>query len=604
MTAQKLLLKFASQYPGLVILSALLGFSGAIFNGVSLALIVPVILGFLGQATDLGAMPPILRGLLSRLGEVDGENPYAALLGVILLAIALKNLMTYLATLTSGRLSQALTNAIRKEGVRLLLEVDLGFYTQHRTGDLINTLGTETARTAEAVRTAVQFFITAVTVLVFVGLLVAISWPLTLVSGGLLVGGAIANQTFIQRARQQGATLSAKSRDYSIAVLETLSGIRLVKATGSEPREYAQLSRLVEAREQADLSAQMTFAAVAPLNEMAGVLTVVAIVVVGRLLFAQQLTALSTVLLTYLLVLSRLLPLVSQLNTLRSRFAGSLPSVQIVHDFLSRLDKPFMASGSCEYSGLSHEIVFDRVSFQYPGHAEMALQEVTLRLPKGTTLALVGASGAGKSTLADLLPRFYDCTTGRITLDSIDLREFDVRSLRQAMGIVSQDTFLFNASVYDNVTYGCREVTPEAVTAALQQAHAEEFIVKLPQGLQTPLGDRGVMLSGGQRQRLAIARALLRDPDILILDEATSALDTVSERLVQLAIENLRRDRTTLVIAHRLSTIQQADQIAVLDKGRVVEVGTHQELLERGGSYAQLYTLQFSQPNPEAEQVR
>ncbi|MBD0263247.1 MAG: ATP-binding cassette domain-containing protein, partial [Tolypothrix sp. Co-bin9] len=222
------------------------------------------------------------------------------------------------------------------------------------------------------------------------------------------------------------------------------------------------------------------------------------------------------------------------------------------------------------------------------------LKDVDLYLPRGTTLALVGGSGAGKSTLADLLPRFYDPISGNITIDKIDLRDFNLTSLRKAMGIVSQDTFLFNDSVRNNIAYGKPEATEDEVIAAAQRANAYEFISKLPEGFETMIGDRGVMLSGGQRQRLAIARALLQNPEILILDEATSALDTVSERLVQAAIDDLSRDRTTLVIAHRLSTVQKADQIAVLDQGSVVEIGTHQELLSKNGYYSRLYSMQFS----------
>lgn len=374
-----------------------------------------------------------------------------------------------------------------------------------------------------------------------------------------------------------------------------LSGIRLVKATGSEEYEYQKLERLIHDREKADFNSQANSALIAPANEMAGLTVVIAILLLGRIFFKGQLETLSAVLLTYLLVLFRMLPFVGQLNNSRSSFANLAPSVSVVNDFLRREGKPFMPKGQVPYTGMAQGIRFEHLAFTYPGHDRQVLNQVDLWLPKGTTLALVGSSGAGKSTLGDLLPRFYAPTAGRILIDDRDLKDFEIRSLRQSMGIVSQDTFLFNDSVRNNLAYARIDATDDKIIEAAKRANAYEFIIKLPQGFDTLIGDRGVMLSGGQRQRLAIARALLRDPDILILDEATSALDTVSERLVQSAIEELSRDRTTLVIAHRLSTVQKADQIAVLDKGQVVEVGTHAELLKQGGLYAQLHAMQFSE---------
>jgi len=286
--------------------------------------------------------------------------------------------------------------------------------------------------------------------------------------------------------------------------------------------------------------------------------------------------------------------LISQLNSLRSGFANTSASVDIVAEFLTRQNKPFMSTGKILYQKLEREIQFHDICFSYPSSDKLVLRNVTLSLPRGTTLALVGGSGAGKSTMAYLLPRFYDPTSGYISLDGVDLRELDLNSLRKVMGIVSQDTFLFNDSVRNNIAYGRVEATDEEIIIAAKRANAYEFITKLAQGFETQIGDRGVMLSGGQRQRLAIARALLQNPDILVLDEATSALDSVSERLVQAALDELSRDRTTLVIAHRLSTIQNADQIAVLEQGTVVEVGKHEELLAKGGYYSRLYSMQFS----------
>jgi subfamily B ATP-binding cassette protein MsbA len=594
MSSNKLLLHFALRYPGWIVATVVLGFSGALFNGVSTMLIVPVVLGFLGQDVNLKGTPPVLQQAFSSFDHQAGDSRLLVMMGVVLLAILLKNITSYISTLSSSHLSRSLVNEIRKDGLKLLLEVDLDFYAKTKIGDLINRLGGEVGSTAAAIRIAIQMITTVITVLVFVALLLAISWQLTLASTFLLLLVSLANGYFVKRAKQFGQKLSDHSRDYSVAVLEMLSGMRLVKATGNEQQEYHKLETLIDAREKADFQSQANAALIGPVNEMAGILTVLAIVVLGRVFFAAELASLSTVLLTYLLILFRLLPFVGQLNGARGAFANMAPSVAVVNEFLRRDNKPFMPRGSHPYRSLETEIRFENLSFSYPGHDRQVLDRVNLSLPKGTTLALVGSSGAGKSTMADLLPRFYDPTQGRITIDDRDLRDFDIRSLRHAMGVVSQDTFLFNDSVRNNIAYACPNVTDDQIVDAAKRANAYEFIVNLPQGFNTLIGDRGVMLSGGQRQRLAIARALLRDPEILILDEATSALDTVSERLVQQAIDELSRDRTTLVIAHRLSTVQKAHQIAVLDKGRVAEIGTHTELLKKGGLYAQLYAMQFS----------
>jgi len=603
MSPNQLLIKYALRYPLWNFITIILGFSGALFNGVSTTLIVPVVLSFLGQDVVLNSGPPIIRRILGLFSGAPEQYRLLLMLGAILFAIALKNITGYINSLSAGHLARLLVNDLRKEGLRILLEVDLDFYTRIKIGDITNRIGNEVSRTARSVQIIFQLVSTVATILVFVGILLSISWQLTLVATGLLSLVNLSNQYWIHRSKEFGRTLTEIARVYSSRLLDILTGIRLIKAAGNEEKEYKQLENFILIREKAEFQSQANSAAIGPVNEMSGLLAVLAILFVGRTFFFQQLEAVSAVLLTYLFVLFRLLPVISQLNNARNAFANASASVESVTDFLRRDNKPFMQSGAAAYKKLEQGIRFENVSFAYPSRNSLVLKNVDLWVPRGTTLALVGASGAGKSTMADLLPRFYDPTEGRITIDNQDLREFNLQSLRRAMGIVSQDTFLFNDSVRNNIAYGKEGATDEDVIEAAKRSNAYEFIVQLPQGFDTPLGDRGVLLSGGQRQRLAIARALLRNPEILILDEATSALDTVSERLVQQAIDELSRDRTTLVIAHRLSTVQKAHQIAVMEKGSVVELGSHEELLKQGGYYARLCLMQFSEDTQEALKV-
>ncbi|MBP0019720.1 MAG: ABC transporter ATP-binding protein [Cyanobacteria bacterium SBLK] len=594
MTPRQLLFKFALRHPFLVILTILSGFSGAIFNGVSTALIVPLILGFLGQDNQLLKKgPAVLQKFLSFFDSFAGDWKYLAMLGSVLLAIILKNLTAYISAITTSYFSQYLTNVMRLEGLKLLLEVDLDYYSKTKVGDIVNFLNREIGRTVNAIKLSLQILTNSITILVFLWILLSLSWQLTLISTLLLGCLSLSNQHLIKKAKTYGRLVSQKSNAYSGKLLEILTGIRLIKTSSTEELEYQRITKIIREREQIELKAQANYAILNPINEVGGIVIVIAIVALGRYFFLDGLQSLSTILLIYLVTLFRLLPIIGKLNTHRSRFANAIPSAAIAASFLQRDDKPIMENGTRQFQSFTRGLRFENVAFAYPGHDESVLQDIDLWVPKGTTVALVGSSGAGKSTLVDLVPRYYDPVRGRITIDEIDLKDFQFRSLRRAMGVVAQDTFLFNNTVAYNIAYGKDEATEVEIIEAAKRACAYDFIMDLPQGFQTEIGDRGTLLSGGQRQRLAIARALLRDPQILILDEATSALDTISERLVQKAIDELCRDRTTLVIAHRLSTVRQADKIAVMDKGRIVEFGNHEELLALDGQYAKLYRMQF-----------
>ena len=594
MSKRRLLWGFARKYPALMFLSVVFGFTGALFAGVGTTLLVPVILRVVGQDALLKDGPPILQALFSPFNALPEEYQPIAMAGAVIVVIALKNLTGFLGLYTSSKLQRGLAADLRLSGCQMLLDVDLSYHARTRTGDITNKLGAESNRVASTISSMIKLFMKLLSITVFIVLLISISWQLTIIVALLLSTVVVLNQWFVTRARTLGQQLSVASRDYSRGLLDMLLGMALVRTSAMEKTELQKIKSFVQNLEDRQLMSQFNSAAVGPVTEIASITCLMSIVIISQFIF-KDIEALSAVLLTYLVILFRLLPQLSELNSLRSSVANTLPSVDIIEDFLSRTNKPFMRAGDRPFPDhLEQGIHFDNIRFAYEGADDLTLKGIELFLPKGTTLALVGGSGAGKSTLADLLPRFADPSGGKITVDGVDLRDFALGTVRRAMGIVSQDTFLFNTSVRENIAYGTAGATEEELYDAARRANALEFIEQLPRGFDTPIGDRGVMLSGAQRQRLAIARALISKPTILILDEATSALDTVSERLVQEAIENLSRDRTTLVIAHRLSTIQNADQIAVMEKGKVIEVGSHGQLLAKNGHYAKLYRMQFA----------
>ncbi|WP_375340116.1 ABC transporter ATP-binding protein [Okeania sp. KiyG1] len=588
------MLRFIRRYPFHIIGNIILGFAGGLFNGVNTALIVPILLQISGQEIELKGSPPIIQFLLSPFDGVPEKYRLVVMLLAVILTIVLKNLTTYLKSLLSVAFTRSLTNSIKSEMFQTLMDSDLDFFTKVKVGDLTKRLGSDTAQCTQTINAYINLVTQSITILLFVSILISISWQLTLISTLLVTLIAGINQLFIRRSKKFGSFLNREQKTYAIKVIETLNGIRLIKSVSSENREYKQLRKLMLSLENIALKAKMNSALIAPVNEVTSIITVISILLLGRTLFADQVANVSAILLTYLLVLFRLLPMISGINGIRNQVAKGSASFDMAVDLWRRDNKPIMKPGSIPFQKVRRKIHFNKISFSYPGNSNLVLKNVDVSVPKGKTLALVGGSGAGKSTFADLLPRFYDPISGSITIDGIDLREFDITSLRKRTGIVSQTTHLFNDTVRNNIFYARPDATEDEMIKAAKQANAYDFIMELPKQWETEIGDRGVMLSGGQRQRLAIARALLQDPEILILDEATSALDTVSERLVQEAIDKLSRDRTVLVIAHRLSTIQNADQIAVLERGELVEIGTHLELLEKeDGYYRRLYSIQF-----------
>jgi len=512
---------------------------------------------------------------------------------VILVAVALKNLFVWVSGQLGAQLQEFVTRDLRNALYSHLQRLPLGFFVRTKTGDVLARVLNDTQQTKQVITQAVtQSLQSAAVVLVTIFALVKISWRLTLLAlvvAPILIGFL---QPLLRKLRRGHRTLSNQYGEMTAVVQESVSGIRLVKSFGGEQYEEERF-REGSGRYARGMVRVTRLAVLAqPITETVGTAIAVAILWVGaRMVDSGALTG--SVLITFLILVMRMLQPLKQLSQVPTTAQQSLAAAERIFEVIDSPTEASLDRGGITSATFERALEFERVSFAYAD--EPVLVDVSLVAPKGQVIALVGASGAGKSTLVDLIPRFNEPTAGRILLDGVDTRQIALPALRSLIGIVSQDTVLFNDTVRSNLAYGAGgKYTDAQIEAAARAANAHRFIAELPAGYDTILGERGTRLSGGQRQRLSIARALLVDPPILILDEATSALDTESERLVQEAIDRLLEGRTVFVIAHRLSTIAHADQILVMDRGRVVEHGTHGALLARRGHYHRLHALQFA----------
>jgi ATP-binding cassette, subfamily B, bacterial MsbA len=521
----------------------------------------------------------------------DPAKKAKRVLTVLLFVFITRAITAFLSEYSFQKVGLSTVRDLRNQLYERMIHQSHRFFAERSTGEMVSRVVSDADAIQAAVSTRMGDLLQESATLIFlIGYLFYLNPLLAVVS---LIGAPLIVTPVVQFGKRlRKTTHKSQERMAEIATLleETIRGVRIVKAFTMEPFEIGRFHEATRKHLRWNLSAQRTQALTSPVMELlAGVCMVLLFGYAQSRIAAGQLTGGEFA--SFLTGLALMYAPIKKLNKVNLSLNTALSAAERVFRMLDVENDVREKPDAVALQSVGKGVRYEGVTFTYGN--EPVLRNIDLEVAPGEIVALVGGSGAGKSTLVNLLPRFYDVTEGRITVDGVDLRDTTLFSLRSLMGFVTQEVVLFNDTVRNNIAYGRADVDERLVIDAARAANAHEFITNLPQGYDTSIGESGVLLSGGQRQRLAIARALFKDPPILILDEATSALDTESERLVQQALNNLMQGRTTLVIAHRLSTIRSAHKIVVLDKGRIVETGTHEELLARRGVYRKLYDLQF-----------
>ena len=612
-----ILRRFVPPYKGQMALNMLFNLLSTILSLFSFAAIIPVLRILFGltaadvQRTDLATVSGLqetiaalrtnLYCLLNEQIALHGAGYVLLLLGLFLIVMTgLKCGTAWLANYFMVPIRTGVLRDLRQQLYDKILSLPMGYFTEARRGDVMSRMTNDVNEVESSIMSALDIlFKDPIMILVYLITLFVISWQLTLFVL-LLMPIAI---FFIGRIGRSLKRASTKGQEQNAEILssidETLLGLRVVKGFNAQPKLQARFAQLINATRTTFNRINRRYYLAHPLSEFLGTVLIAIILWFGGLLIlGEHSTIDASTFIYYLVIFYSIINPAKDLSKAAYGIRRGLASLERI-DAVLNTQSNIVEPAQPQPVVFEKEISLNHVSFAYQAEREV-LSDIDLTIPKGKTIALVGQSGSGKTTLTDLVPRFYDPQQGAVTIDGTDIRSFSTHDLRELMGIVCQEPILFNDTVYNNITFGVDTAQPapngmtwaKAVEQAARIANAHAFIADMPEGYQTVIGDRGSRLSGGQRQRLSIARAILKNPPILILDEATSALDSESEQLVQQALEQLMKDRTTLVVAHRLSTIKHADLICVLHEGRIVERGTHEQLYKLGGYYTKLVDMQ------------
>ena len=505
-----------------------------------------------------------------------------------------KNIFLYLKNILLYMVQLNIVKDIRDKLYNHIQKLSLGYFNKEKSGTITSVIINDVEQLQGALSVAFQkLFVEPINILTFATLLFIISWKLALIAIVIIPLAGVAIITIGKSIRRKSRRTQKKIAEIMQILSENLSSIRIVKAFVNEKEEIKKFSRETTNYLSLHLKRARLDLIAAPITESFGVIIGVVLLWYGGSEVILQRGLIAEDFIRFILILFSILGPIKQLSNVNIRIQAGAASAERIFNLLDTEPQIVEINNPTKLQNFKNEVVFKNVNFEYFAGDGPVLDNINFSIKKGEVVALVGPSGSGKSTIADLIPRFYDVNSGSIMFDGEDIKHASLASLRNNLGIVSQEVVLFNDTIRNNIAYAQPNKDESEIRKAAEAANALEFIEKTQDGFDTVVGERGVKLSGGQKQRLAIARALLKNPSILILDEATSALDTESEKKVQKAIESLMKDRTALVIAHRLSTVQNADKIIVIEKGVVVENGSHSELYEKNGLYRRLYDIQF-----------
>jgi subfamily B ATP-binding cassette protein MsbA len=604
MKSLKVIFQYIRRYPKLVSLYFFLNLLSSIFSLMSLTMLAPflsLIFGvdtgtgkMFGSKFSLGKITNNFNDYLTQLIQTDEGKIQALgiLCTIVMIAILLKNVFLYSALYVLTPIRNRIINDMRNEMFQKILQLPIGYFSDQRKGDIMSRLTNDLQDVEFSTISFLEtFFREPITIGLYLFWMIMLSPELSLFLliflplAGLIIGR-------IGRSLKKVSTrVQEKLGDILSTIEETLGGIRVVKGFNAEQQQIVRFKteneKLLEIKNSANRRRDLA----SPVSETLGILAVCCVLYYGgRLVLGHSFTLSGPDFLTYIAIFTQIINPLKSFSSASYNIQRGAASIERIQSLISEKETVVEAVKPVPLTGFNHSLEFRNVSFSYGD--KQVLHNINLKLEKGKTIALVGSSGSGKSTLADMIPRFHDVTSGELLIDGVNIKDYKISDVRKLMGIVTQEPILFNDTIANNIALGSLGTPRASIEQAAKIANAHNYIVQKEEGYDTNIGDRGTKLSGGERQRLTIARAVLKNPPILILDEATSSLDTESERLVQDALDNLMHDRTSIVIAHRLSTVRHADEIIVLNKGTIAERGRHEELIAKDGIYRKLVELQ------------